>query len=418
MKIAVIGGGSTYTPELIEGLALWQLRGGVTRVSLHDIFRDRLETVAAFSSRMCKSLNSDLEVEVAEDFDSAVKDAAFVVFQIRVGGQDARHEDIMMGLDRGLIGQETTGVGGFAKALRTVPVALEMARKIRDSSPDAWIINFTNPAGIVTEAVCRFATTRCVGLCNVPREFQMDVARHMRVEADRVKLDWVGLNHLGWARRIIVDGSDILPYLIDSLESAYGPRNIPDLEYPKGFLKALRMLPSSYVRYYYAPDAMLEQLKRKKQTRAHEVKELEQQLLDYYMNESNTLKPVLLAERGGAWYSRIAVEVMEALTAETPSELIVNTLNLSAIEGLPGDACVEIPSLISREGVEPLPVREVEESIMGLIRQVKAYERLTMEAIVGRDEQKALMALMANPLVPSVEKAVDVLEAVKKRGLL
>ena len=418
MKVAIIGGGSSYTPELIEGLALWQVNGGVSTASLFDIDRERLETVAGFSGRMSRGLNSDLIVEAADSFEAAVDGAQFVVFQIRVGGQEARHEDILMGLDRGLIGQETTGVGGFAKALRTIPVILDMARKVRDVNPKAWLINFTNPAGIVTEAICRFATTRCVGLCNVPKEFQMDVARHMRTEPDLVDMDWVGLNHLGWARKIIIDEKDVLPYLIESLESAYGPKNIPELEYPAGFLAALGMIPSSYVRYFYAPDQMKEKLLEKERTRAEEVMEIEENLLEYYADPANSLKPALLTERGGAWYSRVAVEVMEALSRPKPAKLIVNTLNHSAIEGLPGDACVEIPSMLSSAGVEPLHIGEVEASIMGLISQVKAYERLAIKAAVNRDRDKAFLALQANPLVPSVGKAAGVLEALIKRDLI
>jgi 6-phospho-beta-glucosidase len=418
MKVTVVGGGSTYTPELVEGLALWALRGGATRVCLQDIQQDRLHVIARFCSRMARNLNSNLVVETSADLEEAIQGAGFVVLQIRVGGQRARHEDIRMGLEAGLIGQETVGVGGFAKALRTVPIVLDIARKVRDANPEAWIINFANPSGIVTEAICRFATTRCVGLCNVPKEFQMEVARHMRVEPERVALDWVGLNHLSWARKVLVDGADILPYLLDSLESPHGPKNIPDIQYPKGFLKALRMLPSSYLRYYYMQDVVLEELKLKKKTRAEEVMEIESQLMEYYSNDSNSLKPVLLAERGGAWYSRIAVEVMEALSSEKPSVHIVNTLNLDAIEGVPGDASVEIPATLSSRGVFPQPVGEVEDRIMGLIRQVKAYERMTIEAAMARDEKRGLLALVANPLVPSVGKAVEVMAAVKKRGIL
>jgi len=418
MKVTVIGGGSTYTPELVEGLALWQLKGGPEEVCLHDIDAGRLKKVAGFSARMSRALNSDLKVTAESDFDAAIDKASFVVFQIRVGGQEARHDDIRMGVDRGLIGQETTGVGGFAKALRTIPAILDMVRKVRDTNPEAWIINFTNPSGIVTEAICRFATTRCVGLCNVPKEFQMDVARHMRVEEEEVEVDWVGLNHLGWARRILVKGRDVLPYLIKALESDYGPKNIPDLEYPDGFLSALGMLPSSYVRYFYMPDAMLQKIKEKPKTRAEEVMEIEEQLLDYYGDESNSDKPMLLSERGGAWYSRIAVDVMEALRRPEPMKLIVNTPNLGAMEGLPGDASVEIPCHVSAEGVTPLAVTQVEESILGLMRQVKSYERLTIEAAIGKDENKVLMALLNNPLVPSIEKAQEIVEALKARGIL
>ena len=418
MKVAIIGGGSTYTPEVMEGLALWQLDGGVDAVSLYDTDEKRLATVGDFSRRMALALNTSLQVETCATFEQAIEGADFVVLQIRVGGQQARHEDILMGLKHGLIGQETTGVGGFAKALRTIPVVLEMARQVRDANPEAWIVNFTNPAGIVTEAICRFATTRCVGLCNVPKEFQMDVARHMRVASDEVELDWVGLNHLGWARRIIIDGQDVLPYLIDSLESDYGPKNIPELEYPDGFLKALGMIPSSYVRYFYAQDQMLKEILKKDKTRAQEVMDIEAELMAYYGDKSNSLKPAALTERGGAWYSRVAVEVMEALCSEKPAKLIVNALNHSALDSLPGDACVEVPSEVSKDGVRPLPVGEVQDSIMGLIWQVKAYERLAIDAAVSEDPGKALLALVNHPLVPSSFVARKVLEDLQTRRLI
>ncbi len=418
MKIAVIGGGSSYTPELIEGLALWSASDGPREVMLFDLDRPRVETVAAFSSRMAAHLHSTMQVTVAQNLEEAIDNAAFVVLQIRVGGQQERHNDIMMGLEHGLIGQETTGVGGFAKALRTIPVALDIARKVRDQAPQAWIVNFTNPSGIITEAICRFATTRCVGLCNVPKEFQMDVARHLRLDADEIQLDWVGLNHLGWVRQILVKGRDLLPQLLQTLDSGFGPKNIPDLEYPEGFLSALRMLPSSYCRYYYLPDRMLDEIRGRKMSRAQEVMAIEEELFAYYADDATVVKPVALTERGGAWYSRIAVEVMAALSSESERSLIVNTLNRGAIDGMPGDASVEVPSRVSSNGVRPLAVGEVEESIIGLIRQVKSYERLTIEAVVGRDERKAYLALLNNPLVPTAEKAQAVLESVRKRGLL
>ncbi len=418
MKVAVIGGGSSYTPELVEGVALWSASGGPREVTLFDLDQKRAEIVAGFSGRMARHLHSSLKVNVATSLDEAIENASFVLLQIRVGGQKERHNDIMMGLEQGLIGQETTGVGGFAKALRTIPVVLDIARRVRDRAPNAWLVNFTNPSGIITEAICRFATARCVGLCNVPKEFQMDVARHLRVGSDEVKLDWVGLNHLGWARKVFVNGRDLLPQLLQTLDSGYAPKNIPDLEYPEGFLSALGMLPSSYCRYYYLPDLMLKELQGQKKSRAEEVMAIEDELFTYYRDESNDVKPVALTERGGAWYSRIAVEVMEALESETPRNLIVNTANLGAIEGLPGDASVEVPSMVSREGVKPIVIGEVEEAILGLIRQVKSYERLTIEAAIGRDKRKALLALIANPLVGSAEQALKVLASIQRRGIL
>lgn len=418
MKIAVIGGGSTYTPELMEGLALWQKQGGVSEVALFDIDEERQKPVAAFSQRMVRFMGSALQIRVASSFDEAISGASFVLFQIRVGGQKARHDDILMGTSRGLIGQETTGAGGFAKALRTIPVVLDMAKRIKEREPNAWIINFTNPSGIVTEAICRFANPRCVGLCNVPKEFQMEVASHLKVPAEQVRLDWVGLNHLGWCRKVLVDGHDVLPAVIEAVDQISGPKNIPDLDYPPGFLSALKMVPSSYVRYFYLTDMMLEEIMKKPKSRAQEVMEIEEELLAYYRVDANEEKPALLNERGGAWYSRVAVEVMSALTSDTPAELIVNCLNQGAVPGLPDDACVEVPARISAAGVFPLPVGPVEEEIFGLVRQVKSYERLTIDTALSGDANKALLALLANPLVGSAVKAGWIVGALKQRKIL
>ncbi len=418
MKVAVIGGGSTYTPELMEGLAQWEMEGGPNQVALFDIDEQRQKPVAAFSQRMVAAMGSKLKITVAPSFDDAIEHADFVLFQIRVGGQKARHDDILMGTSRGIIGQETTGAGGFAKALRTIPIILEMASKIRTRNPDAWIINFTNPSGIVTEAICRHANPRCVGLCNVPKEFHMEVAAHLKVPAEAIDIDWVGLNHLGWCRRVLHQGQDLLPAIIEAVDQIGGPKNIPDLDYPQGMLAALKMIPSSYVRYFYMTEMMLTEIMKKPKTRAQEVMELEEQLLAYYRVESNSAKPQLLNERGGAWYSRVAVEVMSSLKKTQPSKVVVNCLNNGAIDGLPPDACVEVPAWLSDNGVSPIPVGAVEEQIFGLIRQVKAYERLTIEAAMERSREKALLALMANPLVASAEKARWVVAALEQRGIL
>lgn len=421
MKVAIIGGGSTYTPELLDGLARRGPELGVERVVLHDVRADRLEPVAGFCARLAAALGSSLRVEHTLDRAAALDGAAFVVNQIRIGGQEGRHEDIRLGLDRGLLGQETTGVGGLAKALRTIPAALTLAEEVAARCPQAWLLNFSNPSGMVTEALLRHSGLgRVVGLCNVPIEMHMEVAALLGRPKHEVELDWVGLNHLGWLRRVVVDGVDILPGFIGQIESGVaGPSNIPELRYPPGFLEALGAIPSSYVRYFYAPEDMLSVLRHQQRSRAQEVMALEERLLEVYADPDEHDLPGLLSERGGAWYSRLAVDVMEALRADEPSVHIVNTSNRGVIAGLPDDAVVEVPCQISREGgVVPSPRGAVCESIAGLMQQVKAYERLGVAAAVERDRAKAYLALVAHPLVPDVKAARSVLDALIERELI
>jgi len=421
MKLTVIGGGSTYTPELLHGVIARRAALGIERVVLHDPRVERLAPVTHFCRRMAAAAGADaLRIDAEPLLDRALDGADFVVIQIRVGGQEGRHEDILLGLRHGLIGQETTGVGGFAKALRTVPVVLDIARRVEAICPDAWILNFTNPAGLVTEALLQHGRERCVGLCNVPIEMHMQVAELVGRPAEAVELDWVGLNHLGWVRRVLVDGVDVLPSFIEQVEAGIsGPANIPEITYPKGFLSALGMIPSSYVRYFYATDAMLAELKAAPRTRAEEVAEIEAKLLEVYADDTSPATlPAELSKRGGAWYSRLAVDVLGALASSTPTTHIVNTRNGSSIRELPADASVEVPCSISTAGVVPHDCGVVEESIIGLIRQVKSYERLTIEAAVNHDRRAALLALLAHPLVPSAEVASAVLGDIEQRGLL
>jgi len=418
LKIAVIGGGSTYTPELYSGLLERRERLGLDSVVLHDVGDERLEPVAGFCRRLTEHAGSPLRVSSTLDLDAALDGASFVIVQIRIGGQQGRHEDIQLGLRHGLIGQETTGVGGFAKALRTVPVVVDLAREIEARCPDAWMINFTNPSGMVTEAILRHGRERAVGLCNVPIEMHMDIAEVLRLPREQVELDWVGLNHLGWVRRVLVDGKDRLPELLEQIdEGVSGPANLPEIDYPEGLLRSLGMLPSSYVRFFYMPGEMLAEIREAKKSRAEQVMEIEDALIELYRDPAQKELPELLQQRGGAWYSRLAVEVVEALGSDTPSVHIVNHSNDGAVPDLPEDASVEVPCRVSRAGVEAIPVGPVEESILGLMRQVKAYERLAVDASLERDRAKAYLALLAHPLVPDAETANAVLGDLVTRGL-
>ncbi len=418
MKIAVIGGGSTYTPELLGGLIAREEELGLRELVLEDIRADRLEPVGAFCRRMAKRAGAGFAITSTMDFDEAVRGADFVILQIRVGGQEARHEDILMGLRHGLIGQETTGVGGMAKALRTIPVVLEMERRIRVLAPGAWIINFTNPSGIITETLLRHGETPVIGLCNIPMETRVELAAALGVAVERVDLDYVGLNHLAWVRRVLVDGVDRLPEVIEVLASGGGPKNVPEMQYPPEFLRALGAIPSPYLRYFYATKHMFEEIRKKPKTRAQEVMEIEAELLDFYADESNDVAPKMLSERGGAWYSHAAVEVLLALRGNAPSLQVVNVANKGAVPHLPDDASVEVSAFLSRSGVVPRPVGDVAPEMLGLIQQVKAYERATIEAGVTGRQDRALMALQANPLVPDVETALGVLKELVARGIL
>lgn len=406
MKIAIIGGGSTYTPELFEGLILRANELGLKEVVLEDIDPDRLGPVSAFCRRMAKNKDAHFAVGDTLELDRALDGADVVVTQIRVGGQKARHSDESIPLKHGLIGQETTGAGGFAKAMRTIPKILEIADAVRRNSPNAWMINFTNPSGIVTEALLRHGGVKAVGLCNIPIEMRIETAKAIGVPMEAVELDYVGLNHLGWVRGVKVAGQDIMDAILAFFTGGEGPKNIPDIAYPPEFFRALRMIPSPYLRYFYATTSVLNELRAQERTRAQVVMELEDKLLGIYRDESQWQKPDLLNERGGTWYSRVALDVIAALHRPEPTRDIVNTLNNGAVPGLPDDASVEIPAMLSNKGVTSVAGPPVPEEAFGLMRQVKAYERLTIEAAMSGSRDKALAALVANPLVREVEKAI------------
>jgi len=416
MKIAVIGGGSTYTPELLEGLIERERRLALEEVVLHDISAQRLDPVSGFCRRMAAARGARFRLRDTLDLDDALDRASFVVLQIRVGGQEARLRDELRGLRFGVIGQETTGEGGFAKAVRTIPVALDLARRIRERAPGAFVINFTNPSGIVTEALLRFGRVPTVGLCNVPAEMKMEAAKALGVPPEEVELDYVGLNHLGWVRRIVVQKRDITEEVIAAFAAGYGPKNVPEVDYGADFFAALRMIPSPYLRYYYAEDEVLRELGSAAKPRAQVVMEIEEALFSYYRDPKTCEKPALLSERGGAYYSRVALDVIEGLLSPRPRREVVNTLNRGAVPGLPDDAVIEIQADLSSHGVIPVAAGPLPEEIFGLMRQVKAYERLTIEAAITRSRGKALMALITNPLVRTVSNARAILDDLVATG--
>ena len=394
MKIAVVGGGSTYTPELVSGLT----RLDVDELVLEDVDPERREVVGGMAARMLTRQGFDGSLEVTGDLDSAVEGADYILIQIRVGGQEARLRDETAPLACSCIGQETTGAGGFAKAMRTVPVVLEIAERVRMlAAPDAWIVDFTNPVGIVARALLDEGH-RAVGLCNVAIGFQRRFAGWLGVEPGRVVVDQVGLNHLTWVRRVLLDGQDVLP----SLLAAHGDELAEDIELPRRLLDELGAVPSYYLRYFYAHDAVLrEQLDG--EPRAAVVQEIERGLLDRYRDPSVNERPDLLMKRGGAYYSEAALGLITSLSTGDGAVHEVDIRNGSTVAGLATDDVVEVPARVGRDGPEPLPQLPLAPELLGLVQHVAVYERLTVRAALTRDPVDARKALLAHPLIGQVE---------------
>jgi 6-phospho-beta-glucosidase len=399
MKIAVVGGGSTYTPELVSGLS----RLDVSEFVLHDIDAERREVVGGLARRMLDRQGYAGAFAVSDDLDRAVAAADYVLVQIRVGGQQARLTDETIPLACGCIGQETTGAGGLAKALRTVPVVLEIAERVRELS-DAWIVDFTNPVGIVTRALLDEGH-RAIGLCNVAIGFQRRWASWLGVEPARIIVDQVGLNHLTWVRRVLLDGADVLPELL----AAHGEEIAADLELPARLLAELGAVPSYYLRYFYAHDEVLrEQLDGV--PRAQVVAEIERELLELYRDPQVVEKPALLEQRGGAFYSEAALGLVSSLVSGDGAVHEVDVRNDGTLSGLAADDVVEVPARVTRDGARPLPQSPLAPELLGLVQHVAAYERLAVTAARTRASVDVKKALLAHPLIAQYAIAEQLLE--------
>jgi 6-phospho-beta-glucosidase len=392
VKLTVIGGGSTYTPELPDGLA--RLNLPVDELVLVDPDADRLAAVGPVSARIMARLGHPARVRWTSSQDDGLEGADAVLIQLRVGGQAARQRDETWPLECGCVGQETTGAGGLAKALRTVPVVLDIAeRTSRRASPYAPIIDFTNPVGIVTRALLT-GGYRAIGLCNVAIGFQREFAAMLGVEPDRVALGHVGLNHLTWERSITVDGADRLPELL----SGHAKEIAEHIRLPAWLVQQLGMVPSYYLHYYYSHDLVVGEL-RGAPTRAEAVMNVEAELLRQYLDPALDRKPEALSKRGGAFYSDAAVDLLVALTGSSDSPLVVNATNGGTLPFLPADAVIEVPARVTASGAVPLPVSPVEPLLRGLIAHVYAYEELALEAALHGGRQRVYDALLAHPLV-------------------
>ncbi len=404
-----MGGGSTYTPELVEGLCDHEDRLVVDELVLLDPVPERLGPVGALSERILRHRGWGGRLVTTDDRLEALDGASFVVVQLRVGGQGARLVDETLPVRFGCIGQETTGPGGLAKALRTVPVVLELAELIAErGARDAWLVDFTNPVGIVSQALADEGH-RALGLCNVAIWVQRRLGHYLGVDPDAVELEHVGLNHLTWVRSATVGGDDRLPALLERFPAEL------ELEtgIPRGLLTLLGALPSYYLHYYYCTDQELEaQRSPAYRPRAQVVAELEAELLSRYADPGLVTKPPELARRGGAYYSEAAVRLMASLHADTGDVQVVDVVNGGALPGLPPDAVVEVPARVGAHGAEPLPQRPLLPEMAGLVGHAKAYERLAVAAAMSGSRQAVVKALVANPLVgayPVAEELADAL---------
>ena len=417
IKIVTIGGGSSYTPELVEGFIKRHKELPVKELWLVDIEegKHKLEIVGNLAKRMVKKAGVDMEVNLTLDRREALKDADFVTTQLRVGLLDARIKDERIPLSHGVIGQETNGAGGLFKALRTVPVVLDIIKDIEELCPNAWLVNFTNPTGVISEAVFKYTNfRRYIGLCNVPIGVKNGMADILEVEKDRVEMDFAGLNHMVYALNVILDGKDITKEAIEKfVTSSLTMQNIKDIPLNADFVRALGVIPCPYHKYYYKHKEMLEEELegfKDRKTRGETVKALEDDLFELYKDENLAVKPPQLEKRGGAYYSDAACNLISSIYNDKQDIQVVNTLNNGAIRNFKDNQAVEVSSIITSQGPKPLSIGYLPECTDGLVSQIKSFESLAAKAAVTGDYETALLALCINPLIPSDDIAKVVLD--------
>lgn len=415
MKIAVIGAGSTYTPELIKGFIDLHDRLPLTELALMDIQPQRLEIVGDFCERIVDNSGRPFKVTITDNRRDAIRGASYVVTQLRVGFIAARREDEYLGKRHGLIGQETTGIGGMAKALRTIPVLLGITKDMLELAPGALLVNFTNPSGLVTEALAKYAPeVPSVGLCNSPITTKMGIlegleeASGQHISPERAELDSLGLNHLTWYRGFKIDGNDVWPKVLDSYLHSLRTEIEPD--WPPELVQTLGMIPNSYLQYFYSTSEKMLNQQKWPPSRAEQVLEIEADLLRQYDDPKQITVPADIMKRGGAWYSTLATQVIHAHRNNLGQVEIVNVRQNGAVPGYPAEWVMELPCLIDASGIHPVPAEPLPPVCFGLLAQVKSYELLTVEAAVHGDRKALYEALLAHPLGPEAGKVKLVMD--------
>ncbi len=413
LKIAIIGSGSTYTPELIEGLIKRKDALPLGELVLMDIDRRKLDIVGGLCQRMILAAGISCKITLTEELDEALINADFVLCQIRVGKLPARVLDEKIPLKYNLIGQETCGIGGFFKAMRTIPVMLNIAHRMEKLCPDAWMINFSNPSGIISQAILTHTNIKMMGLCNVP--FNMFKSIKAALNLETADIEYVGLNHLSWITAIESEGTDYLKTALDMGLNSETMKNIPASGFSKEFIKLIGAIPSSYMEYYYYRDKKLKLLKEAEQTRGEKCEAIEEELLGIYSNSELHTKPELLSSRGGANYSEVAVSLVDAIYNDKREKHVVNVLNNGALSFMEDTDSIEINAVIGKDGAKPVKISNFGNShIIDYMRMVKAYERNTVVAAVNGDEDAAMRALLMNPLVGDYHLARECFDELKE----
>jgi len=410
LKIVVIGGGSSYTPELVEGIIQKEDVLPVSEIVLLDIEAgiEKVKINHALVTRMIRKAGLDIMVSYTLDRKEAFSNADFIMSQFRVGGLAARALDEQIPLKHGMIGQETVGMGGFFKALRTIPVMVSICEDIEDICPDAWLINFTNPSGIITEMVQTRTNVKCIGLCNVPINMHYEAAEKLGVSADEITSNFIGLNHLSFMNHCMYKGNDVLETILNTIKAEGIVKNIEKIEESDHLSKTLGLMLSPYLQYFYFEDEMLEEeatsFNSGEGSRAQQVMKVEAALFELYKDPNLDVKPKELEERGGARYSEAAISLVDAIYNDRGEIHVVNTLNNGSITDMPDDCVVEVNCVISKKGAMPIENGPLPKQVAGLVKIVKIYEQYTIEAALSGSREKAILALVNNPLVRSMEQ--------------
>ncbi|MBK9207426.1 MAG: 6-phospho-beta-glucosidase [Anaerolineales bacterium] len=415
MKITVIGGGSTYTPELINGFLARTAQLPASELWLMDIDKERLDVVGGFAQRMVQAKGAPFKIVLSTNQREAIAGASYVCTQFRVGQMQARREDEYLGLRHGLIGQETTGIGGMAKALRTIPVMLDIAKDIRETAAGALLVNFTNPSGLVTEALNRYAPdVQSVGVCNAPYNAKMSFLELLQnnspepIDPARVELKTLGLNHLTWHYGLTLDGEDVWAQVLESYLQDAAQEEHPEWE--SALIASTRMIPNYYLQYFYHTEKKLAEQKKYPPSRAEEVMQVEAELLHQYADPSLTEPPADLMKRGGAYYSTVATQLLASHFNDLGETHVVNVRNNGAIKEWDPSWVLELPATVRRSGITPIPAAPLPPFAFGLLAAVKSYEILTAQAAVTGDRNTAYQALLVHPLGPALPNAEKVLD--------
>ncbi|HEY5671950.1 MAG TPA: 6-phospho-beta-glucosidase [Anaerolineales bacterium] len=407
-KLTVIGGGSSYTPELIDGFIQNEDKVRVGEIVLFDVDQERLKIVGGMAQRMAQYAELETKITLSHDRPASVEGAQFVLSSMRVGQMPARIRDERIPLKYGVIGQETTGPGGTLKAWRTIPVTLDVARDMARYAPESWYLNFTNPSGIITEAILKHTDIKVVGLCNNPINTQAGMAEFFGVEPQDVFLEWVGLNHVNWVRRVYVRGKDVTSDIMAGLEGLSQLEDLPHFD-PE-LVRTLGVLPTYYLEYYYNHPRKLSEARTSEKTRGEVVREVEEALMKKYADPNQVVVPPELSKRGGARYSEAAINLILSLMLDRRDIQIVVTRNGTSLPDLPPDASVEVPCVVGSHGVTPLSMGPLPETIRSLCQQAKAWESATVKAGVSGSRRDARLAMLLNPLVPSYEVAAALVD--------